>query len=219
MPELVSIPLAIFELLALYLDPDIEKTFIDRKNVVKALFEAFKAWNITFDDIEVITQGKLSEQGVRFTLPQKRITVFFGPAAFRFTKDNASWDQLEQTAEILSAALSAVTTAGSFTMASYKTMMSMHLQPKTARFMDILRPFVPPQLAQLETEQTTTMASVVVWNKRKITLDGSATIANALFLRLERDFPGDATIDEMAKQLRDDQILIFDTLGIEEDRS
>lgn len=188
MPELVSIPLSFFELSASYLDPDITATFIDRKDVVKALFDALKAWKITMDDIELVTQGKLSDHGVKFMLPQKQVSVFVGAASLRFTKDNASWDLLQETAEILSAALSAVASAGKLNFASFRTIASMHLQLKTGHFMDILQPLVPPELAAVEAEKAKTMASVVVWSDRKITVDGSGAIANAIFLRLERDF-------------------------------
>jgi hypothetical protein len=51
-----------------------------------------------------------------------------------------------------------------------------------------------------------------------VTIDGSGILANAIFLRLEREFPSDATYETMAGQLRTDEEDLFGILGVEEDR-
>jgi hypothetical protein len=99
-----------------------------------------------------------------------------------------------------------------------KTAISMHIQPRALSFIDILRPFLPAQLAALETEPVMTMAAVAKWDNRKVTIDGSATLANGLFVRLERDFPGASTYQEIALQLRKDEEALFKILGVEEDQ-
>ncbi len=99
-----------------------------------------------------------------------------------------------------------------------KTTISLHIQPRALTFMDVLNPFVPRQLAALESHPVRTMATVAKWDNRKVTIDGSGVLANGLFLRLERDFEAGATYDEIANQLRRDEEELFTILGIEEDR-
>ena len=98
------------------------------------------------------------------------------------------------------------------------TAISLHIQPRTLTFMDILNPFVPRELAAIEPQPVRTMATVAKWENRKVTIDGSGALANGLFLRLERDFEASATYDEIAQQLRHDEEELFTILGIEEDR-
>lgn len=62
-----------------------------------------------------------------------------------------------------------------------------------------------------------TIAAVAKWGHRKVTIDGSGLLANAVFLRFEREFPSAATYDEIAGQLRKDEEDLFKTLGVEED--
>jgi hypothetical protein len=62
------------------------------------------------------------------------------------------------------------------------------------------------------------MAAVAKWEDRRVTIDGSAALANAIFLRLERNFLASATYPEIATQLRKDQEDLFRILGVEEDR-
>lgn len=59
------------------------------------------------------------------------------------------------------------------------------------------------------------MATVAKWSNRKITVDGSAAIANGIFVSLERDFPGSTTYTEIVQQLQKDEAALFEILGVE----
>jgi hypothetical protein len=52
---------------------------------------------------------------------------------------------------------------------------------------------------------------------RKIYIDGSAAIANAMFVRLDREFGPSSTYQEIAERIRADEADVFNILGIEED--
>ena len=73
MAELVTIPISHFEYVAQFNRP----TFalgMDRASVVQAVFDSLIPWRLDIEDIEPIETGKFSERGVRFKLPQKRVT-------------------------------------------------------------------------------------------------------------------------------------------------
>jgi hypothetical protein len=169
------------------------------------------------DDIEIRQTGKLSEQGINFKLPAKLASFFFGPSSCYFTQNSVSWDTAQETLDIVSAVLQVIENSG-IRLATKKTALSLHLQPRKAKFVDLLRPFVPPQLAALDNRPIGTMASVVKWDGRKVTLDGSGVIANGVFLRLDRDFDAAVSFEDIAHQLREDEEVIFKILDVEEDR-
>lgn len=73
-------------------------------------------------------------------------------------------------------------------------------------------------MVALNSEPIKAVAAVVKWDKRRVTLDGSSQLANAIFLRLEREFGTGITYDQIATQLRADEETLFEMLGIEEDR-
>jgi hypothetical protein len=50
-----------------------------------------------------------------------------------------------------------------------------------------------------------------------VTVDGSAQIANGLFVRYERDFPGNISYEDMAKQLYADELQICKMLDVVEE--
>jgi hypothetical protein len=58
--------------------------------------------------VDVITTGKISEQGMVIKLPLKRVSFFIGPASCRFTREAVEWQTAGETIAILDAAVSAL---------------------------------------------------------------------------------------------------------------
>ncbi len=217
MPELVTIPISFFEVTIEYEKPDV-RLLGDRAAMVQTIFEALSPFSPALDDIEVLSAGKLSEQGVLFKLPQKNVSFFAGATFCRFSRNAVNWDLAKETIDILNVFVSTLTLVASVTMGVKKTAMGMHLQPRTKSFRDILRPFVPTQFVGLESESIKTMGSITRWEKRAVTIDGSGSIANGVFLKLEREFPSTMSYEDLAQQLFKDEKELFAIMGIEEDR-
>lgn len=219
MAEPVTIPVSVFELKFIYEHPEL-RLWSDRGTVVQAIFDALGPWNPSVDDIEPRTTGKVSENGVIFKLPLKRVSFFFGPASCTFTQDSVDWNSAAETTAIAAAILSALERAGGVRLGPRNAAIALHIQPRTLRFVDILSPFLVPQMAALESQPVTTMAAIAKWgDKRKVTLDGSGVIANAVYLRFERQFESEASFEEVARQLKADEEELFRLLGVEEELS
>lgn len=217
MPELVTIPIAIFEITVEYARP-VMKLLMDRKEVVDVLFEQFKPWKIKVDDLEVISAGKPSEQGVKFKLPTKRTSFFFGAASCTLTRDDADWESAEETIQIFDIGISALRASGGVEVGSFQTAIALHLQPKNLQFIELLKPFAPAPLAALDPSPMKAIAAVIKWKKRKVTIDGSSQLANGVFLRFEREFESTETYDAIAAQLKTDEDELFELIGVKEDR-
>jgi hypothetical protein len=216
MAELVTIPIAVFEIVTDYERPELA-LWVDRKVPVHAIFDALKPWSPNVDDMEARTTGKISEHGVNFKLPNQRVAFFFGPTYCTFIQEAASWQNAAETLKILTALHAALTANTSIVLAARKTSIALHIQPRTLRFNELLRPFLPVQIAALEAGPVRTMAVIAKWDKRRVTLDGSGALANGIFVRLEREFDNTITYDQMAIQLKQDEDQLFQLLGIEED--
>jgi len=216
MPETITTPLSFFEIEMEYAEPDV-KMWLDRANVVKEVWKALKPWSIVVDDIEIIQTGKPSEQGIKFKIPEKLSSFFFGPAYCKFNRDNTDWSVAEETISIIEAATNALLSQTKAVIAKRKTTIVLHAQPKKLPFLRVLSPLIPPQIAALEKQQPKTMAVIVKWENRKLTLDGSASVANGIFLRFEREFDGSVSYRDMAYQLRADEEQVFAMLGVQEE--
>jgi hypothetical protein len=218
MAESVTIPVSVLELTLEYESPDF-RLWLDRASIVQAVFDALSPWEPRFDDVDAVTTGKPTEQGFAIKLPLKRISFFFGAALCKFTRENVNWEMAEETITVLDAGVSALTRSSRAVIGLINTAVSLHIQPKSVPFMKLLAPLIAPQVQGLDSEPIITMATVAKWPHRKVTIDGSGLVANAVFLRSEREFLSTAGYNEIAERLRDDQGDLFKLLGLEEDRA
>lgn len=218
MPELVTIPISYFEFVMDYERPD-WRLLGDRASLVQAVFDSLKPWTPNIDDVEFLNSGKTSEQGVNLKIPLKRVSFFFGAGSSRFTRHNADWQSSNETLEILDCAIASLIRLSGIKISKQKAEIGMHIQPRSLAFIDILRPFITPSLSTLESEPLVTLAAIGVWSNRRVTVDSSASIANGVFLRLERDFPVATSYEEVSQQIWNDQKNLFEVLGVEEDRT
>jgi hypothetical protein len=218
MTELVTIPVSFFELAIDYERPMV-KLLSDHGSLIQGVFDALSPWNPGIDDIVMRTTGKHSEQGVTFKIPLKGIEFFVGPASCRFLRDSVAWSLVGETMTILETALSALATVTGVALSTMNASVGMHLQPRSMKFVDILKPFLSHQLAGLEPSPVRTMAIVAKWEKRRVTLDGSGVVANAVFIRFEREFESGSAFSDMAAQLRADQDELLGILGVAEDQA
>jgi len=132
-------------------------------------------------------------------------------------QDRADWASAEETIGILAAALDALKASSGAAFSAQHVAFALHIQPKKAKFLDLLKPFLSPILQELEGEGVKTGASILKWDRRRVVLDGSGALANALFLKFEREFDGSSNLREIAIQMKTDEDTLFKILDIEEE--
>jgi hypothetical protein len=217
MPELVTIPTSYFEYAAEFERP-IMALWLDRAEMVQAVFDALAPWDVTVDDVEGKNEGKPADQGVLFKLPKARASFFFGPAKCRFSKDSADWGQAEELIRLIDTAKTALLKSSGAVVKQQKTIVAFHFQPKTLNFRDLLRPFWPAKLLSMHSDSPKTGAVLLRWDNFALTLDGSGSVANGLFLRLEHTFPAAATYEQIAAQIRTDENSSMALIGVVEEQ-
>ena len=217
MAELATIPISFFEVTNEYEWPNL-LPWVDRAPILQSIFDGLRAWSPHVDDVEILSAGKISDQGFIIRLPLKRVALFFGPAYCRFSRDAVDWGLADETIAIFDAALTAFVKLSDVVIARRRTSIGLHIQPKTTPFIKLLQPFIPQQLSALESTPPRTMAVVAKWDHRTVTLDGSGSLANGIFLKFEREFPGTFTNVQILEQsLRDEEQLLA-ILGVKEER-
>lgn len=71
---------------------------------------------------------------------------------------------------MLDVLLAALATHSAVTVAVKKTALAMHFQPLNVPFIEVLRPLISKPLESLANEPCVTMATVIKWPSRKITM-------------------------------------------------
>jgi hypothetical protein len=216
MPEKVTIPISTLDYTCQFVRPIIS-IWMDRAVLVQTMFDALLKWDIDVNDVDPIITGRPSEQGIKIKLPKKRVTFFFGPSSCKFTRDGVDWATAEETIEILQICLTTLFAVSKAEMSSQTIALHLHLQPSTKTFVDLLRPFLSSELVGMRDAKLKTGASIVVWEDGKVTFDGSAALANGVYIKYERQFDKTATFEMMAKELHSGEEVLFRLLDVEAD--
>ena len=215
MAEPVIIPISVFEVTVRYEKPVI-RLLTDRAEIIQTLFDAFAEFEPNADDLEVVSAGKTAEQGIRLRFASQKITFFFGAANCKFTKEAALWAEADTILRILDTFLAILTKVSGVTFGKKTSVLSLHLQPKTASSQDILRPFIDSGIKSLDRAPLDAIAIVARWPRHRITLDGSALVANGIFVQMEREFDATLSYDEMKRDIFNDEFDLLKLLGVEE---
>jgi hypothetical protein len=147
----------------------------------------------------------------------KKTSFFFGAAVCKLVRDDASWETAEETINILQAGWNVLAEKGGTIAGVCHTNIALHLQLKNKPVIELLKPFAAIPFTQTNTEPITAVAAIVRWKDRRLTIDGSGSLANGIFVRLERDFPGSLSFYDIARELRSDEERVFDLIGVKED--
>jgi hypothetical protein len=153
---------------------------------------------------------------VKLKVAAKNASFFFGPTGCRFTKDGATWPEADEIIRIVETALTALAGLGHVAFGKKIAILSLHLQPKTLSFREILRPFLAEPIAKLEGNPLEAMAIVARWSGRRITLDGSAAIANGLYIQSEREFESTSSFGQIRAAVSNGELTLFKLLDVEE---
>jgi hypothetical protein len=215
MPAAITIPISTFELSITYQKPAI-RLMADRVTVLEALFAALEPWSPDVDEMEIITTGKPSEQGVKIRISTQKASFFFSATVCKFIKESANWSDADEVQRLIEAAVTALAQASGVVFGKQVTILSLHLQLKSVSFKDILRGFMSPELLKLDPLAANAMATVLRWPKHRITLDGSAALANGIFVQMEREFDPKSTFNDMKETILNDEIDLLKLLGVEE---
>lgn len=215
MPEQITIPISILELTIWYQKLAI-RLLTDRAELVQSLFDTLAEFKPNLDDLEVISTGKMTEQGIRLRLPSQAITLFFGAASCKFTKETAMWPEADLILNTLRKFLQALTDGAGVSLGKKVTVLTLHLQPKMRSFKELLLPFIDDRLKKVDSAPLDAMAVITRWPGHRITLDGSAQLANGIFAQMEREFAPEITLERIKEDLFNDEIKLFQLLDVTE---
>jgi hypothetical protein len=220
MPEKIVIPYSFADYVARFRRPAIKFLGGDRVAVVQAIVDAWLPWDFKISNMELRTEGNLAEQGINFKLPEHGVSFFVTATECRFNKENASWNSEDETLKLLDAVQKAVLDSTSAEIAIQTLTLSIHFQPRTKPNKIILAALAAPAVTHLySSDEPTAYAYILKWKDRSVTLDGSANFANGIFLRLSHEFDDKASLGQIARQLHEDELSVFQMLDVEEAES
>jgi hypothetical protein len=129
--------------------------------------------------------------------------------------ENLDWAEADQFAASHVAAVQAVREKGGAEIQSQQLVVQMHIQLKERSRKDVTVPLLSPVALKLLEGEPDFSGVVLYQGKAVLVIDASAAYANGLFVRISREHPAHATLQDLAAALRADEERVFGVLGLE----
>ncbi len=213
-----EIPYSMLEYAAIFKKPIIEAAAVPAV-LIAPILEALEPWGFKLDGVEAKTgTEKLADYSILFRrstplTPSRTIALGLGKVAF--TAEKLDWTEAEQFIAEVSAALNAIRQTGRVEIQSQSLGLGMHIQLKAKPRKDVTAPLLSPEALRLLDGEVKFPGIILLREKATIVIDASIAYANGLFVRIAREHPADATLEQIAGVLHKDEERLFEVLGLE----
>lgn len=187
--------------------------------LIASISDALAPSGYTFSGIDLSLQtAKLDEVMIVFrrTIPPAPARSFglgFGKVYVR--AENLDWPEADAFISSQSAALNVIRQKGGAEIQSQQLVVGMHVQLMNRSRKDVTAPLLSSVGAKLLDGEADFSGVVLTREKAIFVIDASVGVANGLFVRISREHRPEASFEELAKTLRDDEERLFNVLGLE----
>lgn len=184
-------------------------------DLAQALFEAFREWNVSLENIASnqfpgnFGQVELSVQ----QFLQGRFTFRVGLDAASLSVWNPNWTEVSTIKGVALAGVEAIRQILRVELASHDVILDMHLTPQKRSRLELTSRFLPTDLKQTDKDFEgygfLLHRKNILWH-----IDLSALFPDALYLRLFRSFAPTVSLDEIASTVQHEEVELLDYLGL-----
>jgi hypothetical protein len=190
-----------------------------REPIVVQTLAALKPFGFALDGIEIKTPEKLSDHALIFrrttpAFPPMSVGLYFGKIFI--AAENLDWSQAESFLAMANAGIAALKAVTNFEAQSQVMALGIHVQVKDKSIKDVTASLVTSAVTTLLDGDVTFSGIILNRSKASVSIDLSLAYANALWIRIFREHSGGATLPSIAEALKNDEIKLFEVLGLEE---
>lgn len=183
--------------------------------LAQALFQALREWNVSLENISSnlfpANFGQIELNVQQFL--QGRYTFRVGPGASSLSVWNPDWTEISTIKKVADASIKAVRETLQIDLQSQDVALDMHLAPQGRTRLELTSRFFPPDLRQAS-DDFEGYGFLLHQKDRLWHMDVSAQFADALYIRLFRNFDATASFDQIALTFQREEIEFLNYLGL-----
>jgi hypothetical protein len=185
-------------------------------HLVGILLNALEPFGFKADGVELKTRAeKLTENVIVFRRSPPGVTFTLGVERLVIAAENLDWSDAEKFITGASAGLDAILQEGKAEIRLQHLVLGIHIQLKTKPRHEVTSPLLSAETLKLLDGDLKMPGVILQREKCSIVIDGSLAFANALFVRINREHAPGVSFEQMAEVLRNDEMQLFDLLGLE----
>jgi hypothetical protein len=186
----------------------------DNGRIAQAVFEAFREWNITLEQISDTPFGlNFSQYGVSFQV-QGRFNFRIGLGGASLSVWNPNWGEAAEIKRIALAGTEALKATGKISYSKYEVVLDIHVTPSGRSVSELTRKFVPTSLKESSNKQFIASGFTFQDSEKYWYVDASTLYPDSIFLRTFRTFPPSSDLDGMMSSLYKDELGLLGVIGI-----
>jgi hypothetical protein len=210
-----EIPYSMLEYTAVLGKPILEAWAVPVR-LVTVILHALEPFGFKPDGVELKTRAeKLTENAIVFRRTPPGVTFTVGIEKLVIVAENLAWSDADQFMRGARAGLDAVLQEGKAEIRLQHLVLAIHIQLKTKPRQEVTAPLLSAETLKLLDGELKMPGVILQREKCSIVIDGSLAFANGLFVRINREHSPNAAFDQMAGVLRNDEMQLFDLLGLE----
>ena len=199
----------------LFRDPVFSVEKLD-DDAVSAVYKAFRPWNISLESVTFKDNpANLGEEATNFSLFGGRFLFSVNAGACGLLVRDPNWSEAELIMNVASAGITAVLDATGAVVEKQAASITMHLELSTGTIREITSRFVRLDADQFPGGALKSFGFSLYREDFTWVVDASAAFANALFLRIDRWFRPDASLEQIAQSLEQDETRVLELLGLQ----
>jgi hypothetical protein len=212
----IQIPFGKIDYTGVFKEPII-KSFAPPSALIENLFRTLKPFGFSIDGVETRSREKVKECAVEMRRTPPLVSFKVTPAEIAVSAENLDWSDKDKFLEVMNAALRSVLGHEHAELQSQMMVLAMHVQLEGKPRNEVTAPLLSETAYKLLHGEPEFQGVVVTRVGASVVVDASNVYANALFVRLVREHKADITLEQMATQLYEDEVHIFDVLNLEGD--
>lgn len=187
--------------------------------IIAAVLNTLEPAGFGLDGVEAKTHTeKLSEYAIVFrrTTPAfPAMSLTLGLSKVHISAENLAWTEAEQFISQIRPVLDAILRMTGAEVQSQQVLTGMHIQIKTRPRRDVTAHLFDPVLFSILDGEVKFPGIILQHEKSGILIDASVVHANGLFVRILREHPPEASLQQLAEALHRDEERLFNVLGLE----
>lgn len=209
---LADVPLGFLEYRATFSEPIFSAWYEGKSHLIREVYEVLLPRGIDLEKVSWNPTAKnLKEAQITFSVPSPSVIANIGIGDLTIIANNADWSQAAALSSLFHDVLGSVLRVGNTKVHTQQTVLGFHVKPGPKPFREVLKQFINTRA--LGKEDASMYGMVLYGAEHSILIDNSLTIAEGLFVRITRVFPGNTSFEEMAAILWKDEDGFLRRLG------
>lgn len=190
-------------------------------DAIVPFIKALAPWGFVFEECELnLNSPKPRDHTIIFhrlsTAPPPAMRVTLRWSSLTVTVDQPDWTEAASLVKLCETVLETVKSVTEVKFSTQQIILAMHIQSATTPRNELTSALLTPVAREIFGGSAITGQGLILHRADgNILIDNSAGFANALFVRIQRNFDGSIAISHISETLLGDELKLWDVLKLE----